>query len=222
MFWRYIRNVWKIREYGEINWSIDNKNEYREFKTISETKEWGMKHYKEWEIKYKKVMKLAKNTVKTSLCTVPIECYCGYSYRRINHFLRNNSDTSEGHYRELADILSIVLCSAPRIPCDLILYRLVNNKFIEELIKQNKQDRPMQEKGFMSTSLIKDIVNEDESYAVENNLLKIYVEQGTIGVYVNAVTNRSEEEMLLLPNMFLGLIILIRIKIVEKQFMNVS
>ncbi len=58
----------------------------------------------------------------------------------------------------------------------------------------------------MSTSLIKDIVDQEESYAAENNLLKIYVEKGTIGVYVNAVTKRSEEEMLLFPNMYLGLI----------------
>lgn len=58
----------------------------------------------------------------------------------------------------------------------------------------------------MSTSLIKDIVNQEEPYATSNNLLKIYEEKGTIGVYVNAVTKRSEEEMLLFPNMYLGLI----------------
>lgn len=75
------------------------------------------------------------------------------------------------------------------------------------MIEQNKQDipTPIQEKGFMSTSLIKDIVNENEAYAAEKNVLKIYVEQSTIGIYVNSVTRRSEEEMLLFPNMHLGL-----------------
>ncbi|MBQ9990562.1 MAG: hypothetical protein IJP31_06430 [Lachnospiraceae bacterium] len=146
--------------------------------------------------------------MKTSLCTAPIECYCGHSYRQINNFLRNGLDSEGNLYREVADILSIVLCHAPRIPCDIVVYRFVNSEFISELIKDNKEDMPfpIQEKGFMSTSLIKDIVNQEEPYATSNNLLKIYVEKGTIGVYVNAVTKRSEEEMLLFPNMYLGLI----------------
>lgn len=207
-FWRYIRKMWKIREYGKINHSVDDKVGYREFKTASEAEEWGMKHYLNWAKQYKKSMKLAENTVKTSLCTAPIECYCGYSYKQINNFLRNGLDSEGNLYRELADILSIVLCNAPKIPCDIVVYRFVNSEFISELIKDNKEDMPfpIQEKGFMSTSLIKDIVNQEEPYATSNNLLKIYVEKGTIGVYVNAVTKRSEEEMLLFPNMYLGLI----------------
>lgn len=58
----------------------------------------------------------------------------------------------------------------------------------------------------MSTSLLKDIANENEPYAAENNLLKIFVPKDTIGIYVNAVTRRNEEEMLLFPNMYLGLV----------------
>ena len=38
------------------------------------------------------------------------------------------------------------------------------------------------------------------------NLLKIYVPKDTVGIYVNAITRRSEEEMLLFPNMFLALL----------------
>ncbi|MZP30092.1 hypothetical protein GTO91_10275 [Heliobacterium undosum] len=192
-------------KYGQLQWTIRNKEEYIEFKNEKEAHEWGMRHYFKWAETYKSVMKLARKTVKTSLYTAPIECYCGYSYRQINDYLRYCSDSGENLYREMADILSIVLCSAPRIPCDLILYRLVNDEFIRNLIEENKRDRPIQEKGFLSTSLIKDIVNQSEPYASEKNLLKIYVKKETIGVYVNSVTRRSEEEMLLFPNMFLGL-----------------
>lgn len=150
---------------------------------------------------------MSKSAVKGSLCEIPIECYCGYSYRQINKFLRYEKDDDYHIYRELADILSIVLCSAPRIPHNLVLYRMVNDEFINMLIEKNKQElpTPMQEKGFMSTSLLKNIANETESYASQNNLLKIFVPKDTIGVYVNAVTSRSEEEMLLFPNMYLGL-----------------
>ena len=122
--------------------------------------------------------------------------------------LRYEKDDDYHTYRELADILSIVLCSAPRIPHNLVLYRMVNDEFINMLIEKNKQElpTPMQEKGFMSTSLLKNIANETESYVSQNNLLKIFVPKDTIGVYVNAVTSRSEEEMLLFPNMYLGLV----------------
>lgn len=194
-------------KYGKLQWSIDNKEKYKEFKNAEEAQVWGMTHYGHWAEQYKNTMKFARNAVKGSLCTAPLECYCGYSYRQINQFMRNDADNEYNTYRELADILSIVLCSAPRIPCNLVLYRLVNEEFIEKLIEANKENTPtpIQEKGFMSTSLLKDITNESEPYAAENNLLKIYVQEETIGVYVNAVTKRSEEEMLLFPNMYLGL-----------------
>ncbi|WP_242870028.1 ADP-ribosyltransferase [Tindallia californiensis] len=195
------------RRYGELHWTIRNKDQYIEFKNEKEARDWGMRHYSKWADTYKKMMELAGNTIKNNLCTAPIECYCGYSYRQINDYLRNGADSDEHLYREMADILSIILCSAPRIPCDVILYRLVSDEFIGNLIEENKRDRPtpIQEKGFMSTSLIKDIVKQSEAYASENNLLKIYVKKETIGVYVNSVTIRNEEEMLLFPNMFLGL-----------------
>ena len=60
----------------------------------------------------------------------------------------------------------------------------------------------------MSTSLLKNIANETESYVSQNNLLKIFVPKDTIGVYVNAVTSRSEGKMLLFPNMYLEFSIL--------------
>lgn len=194
--------------YGELNWTIENKDEYIEFSSSDESQKWGNKHYRIWADAYKKVMYLSKKVMKVGLVDAPIECYCGYSYRQINQYLRNDLDNDFHLYREMADILAMVLCSAPRIPCKLVVFRLVNDEFITRLVEKNKNEHPapIQEKGFMSTSLVKNIVNEEEPYAAENNLLKIYVDKDAIGVYVNAITSRSEEEMLLYPNGFLGLI----------------
>lgn len=196
------------RHYGKLSWSVDNKDEYLSFQNSTDSNLWGMKCYKDWAEQYKKIMYTSKSVVKESLCSAPIECYCGYKFRQINEFMRYKKDDEYHTYRELADILSIVLCSAPKVPNNLVLYRMVNDEFINRLIEKNKQELPVpiQEKGFMSTSLIKDIANQTESYASQNNLLKIFVPKDTIGVYVNAVTSRSEEEMLLSPNMFLALI----------------
>lgn len=91
------------------------------------------------------------------------------------------------------------------------------------LVEQNRKARPIQEKGFMSTSLLKMITNEEESYVAMDNMLKIFVPRNTIGVYVNVVTRRNEEEMLLFPNMFLGLISYPYIdEEIGKKFLNVS
>ncbi|MFG6326268.1 MAG: ADP-ribosyltransferase [Lachnospiraceae bacterium] len=151
---------------------------------------------------------MSKTAIKGNLCGAPLECYCGYSYRQINKFLRYEEDDDYHTYREMSDILSIVLSSAPRISHDVVLYRIVNDEFINMFIEKNKQtlSTPIQEKGFMSTSLLNSIANENEPYASEKNLLKIFVPKNTIGVYVNAVTSRSEEEMLLFPNMYLALV----------------
>lgn len=197
-------------KYGNLNWNVEDKDSYYEFHDRAEIKEWGENIYGEWAKRYKVIMGNAAPLVEKSCTTSPLEYYCGYSYRNINQYLRerNGKDDRCDNDAVIADILKIVLCSAPRIPHNLILYRIVNDNFINALIINNKMEQysPALEKGFMSTSLLQEIVNEKEGYARYKNLLKIYVPQNTVGVYVNAVTKRKEEEMLLLPNMQLGLI----------------
>lgn len=204
----WITKMINEKRYGKLCWHIDGKDNYVDFKSREEAWDWGMLHYKAWAEQYRKIMLASQKIVKNSFITAPLECYCGYSYRQINSFLRNGDNSEHSIFQEVADILMMVLCSAPRIPHNLVLYRMVNDTFIDMLIEKNKQDlpAPIQEKGFMSTSLLKDIANEQESYAKENNLLKIFVPKDTMGVYVNSVTKRSEEEMLLIPNMYLGLV----------------
>lgn len=193
--------------YGEINWPIENKEAYREFKTMQEAEKWGMKYYKDWADAYQNTMRQAETTIKDPLFAATIECYCGDMYKTINNYLRNETDNENNFYREMTDIMMIVLCSAPRIPENIVLYRLVENEFANELIERNKETKhtPIKENGFMSTSLLKDIVTVEENYARYKNLLKIYVEAGTKGIYVNAITRRREEEILLFPGMYLGL-----------------
>jgi hypothetical protein len=195
-------------KYGELNWTISNKSIYKKFDDSEETETWGRRIYKDWGIQYKEVMHSAKVIITSGLISAPIECYCGYAYREVNEFLRHEVDNESNTYREMAELLSIILCSAPRIPCDLIVYRLVCDEFIQEMINKNKSEypTPIQEKGFMSTSLLKNIVNEQRAYNNHKNLLKIYLDKNSIGIYVNAITRRSEEEMLLFPNSYLGMI----------------
>lgn len=56
----------------------------------------------------------------------------------------------------------------------------------------------------MSTSLTKDIAFHEE-YAQNHMLLKIYVNKGIVGTYVNTVTKRNEYELLLQNNLYIRL-----------------
>ena len=215
-------------KYGELNSTIEDKSKYKEFLTVEECRKWG-EYYSNWAIKYKEVMSLTeKIKTKHSLETETVECYCGYSYRQINEFLRFGHDSDTKLYDKMSDILTMVLCSAPKISSNMVVYRVVNKYFIDEMIHKNKTSNPtpIQEKGFMSTSMLKNIVNNYGDASGEFCLLKIYVPKDTVGVYVNAITKRDEEEILLAPNNYLSLIEYpyydkgYKIKIFECQLIN--
>lgn len=90
------------------------------------------------------------------------------------------------------------------------------NKYYSEWAKKYINDMKMakriikesiiQEKGFISTSLLFDIVKTDEAYSNYSNMLKIYVQANTIGIYVNNFAERREYEMLLFPGGYFKLI----------------
>ncbi len=185
--------------------ALKDRDKYIEFTTFRQAEEFGKDNYEEWGKCYKTIMHLAGNYTSGSCCSIPIEAYCGNQYEKINSYLRNDSDNECNTYREISDILSIILCSAPRIPDNIVLYRAVCDEFIEKLIEENNDIGQIQEKGFMSTSMTLDIAS-NTRFKDNINVLKLYVPKGTIGCYVNVICKRSEEEMLLVPKLFLEMI----------------
>ncbi|WP_455810391.1 ADP-ribosyltransferase [Clostridium butyricum] len=201
-----MKNIFKEMRYGKITNNIVCSN-YIEFKDEVQAESWGKKYYSNWGNSYKNAMKVAGKIIEDNHVTKPIEYYCGEAYKWINSYLRFKVDKSDSNiYSEVSNILAITLSMAPRIPEDIIVYRMVCDEFICELIRNKKRDVPTQEKGYLSTSLTKNIVNSKEYYSNHKNLLKIYVKANTVGIYVNEVTNRSENEILLSPNGYLKLI----------------
>lgn len=205
---RWITNMKNKYIYGDLYSTIDDKSRYKEFLTVEECREWG-DYYSNWAKRYKEIMSLFEKIKENHTSeTAPIECYCGNSYREINEILRSGYNSDKHLYDKMVDILIMTLCSAPKIKDNIVVYRLVNDAFIKELIGNNKlsDSIPTREKGFMSTSLLKDIVNIYSDGGSGLYLLKIYVPKDTVGIYVNTVTRRDEEEILLAPNNYLRLI----------------
>ncbi|NFI55906.1 hypothetical protein FDA48_05880 [Clostridium botulinum] len=191
--------------YGKMNNDIIS-SDYIELINDKVAKKWGEKYYYEWGKHYIKSMNVAKNVLKSSLMASIVEFYCGHSHIHINKYLRFGIDESK-IYEEMSHILIITLSTAPRVPNNIIVYRLVCDEFIHELIKRNKKGLPTQEKGFISTSLTKDIIkNSNEPYSDHKNMLKIYVKSNTVGIYVNVIAERNENELLLCPNGYFRLL----------------
>lgn len=187
---------------GYKNMDID-KTQYKVFNSKEEAKNWGELHYKDWKEQYNSILSEMKYDDNKVCYHDAIEFYCGYTYRDINKYLRNNkNDTSESKYiREYTDMLMLILYLSPRIEENIVLYRLVSEKFIEELLKNDIKGTPATESGFVSTSLFTGITKiKGESYSNCNNLLKIYAEKGNVGLYTPIFAGRSEAEMLLPPN----------------------
>lgn len=187
---------------GHNNMNID-KTQYRIFNSKEEAKEWGETHYKDWKEYYNSLLSEMEYDYNKTRYYNAIDFYCGYTYHQINEYLRNGkNDTSESKYiREHTDMLTLILYLSPRIPENIVLYRLVCKEFSEKLLQGDVKGFPVTELGFVSTSLSADITKiKGESYSNCNDLLKIYVEKGNVGLYTPVFAGRVETEMLLPPN----------------------
>lgn len=196
------------RKYGEIIPMQKAKEDYREFMDRNEASSWGESIYKEWAKKYKETMRKADESVNDPLYTSVLECYLGNMYRDINQVLRNNDQ--ENIYSKLTDLMKIVVCSAPRIPENIVVYRKVDNHFTEMLVRANKTGAGsvFQEKGFMSTGLVaKTLIDrKGEVFSEYKNMLKIYVDKETKGFYADVINSRDEQEMVIYPNSYLRMV----------------
>ncbi|MFR3835571.1 MAG: ADP-ribosyltransferase [Eubacterium sp.] len=184
---------------------LNDPENYREFKTIDEAEQWGRSLYDSWGKKVKdfeREKKLSGLFEDGSWAYTPIEYYCGWDYQKINTYYRTGNEMIEDKCKYRAVRMSEELLQAPRIPENIVVYRYVNEECINELLRATKFNESKQfcEKGFMSTSLVKEIAKDAPDNSV---LLKLYVSKATVGAYVNSVVRRNEYEMLLQNKLFL-------------------
>lgn len=118
---------------------IIGKENYKEFENKEESQKWGKIYYSDWGEKYTNLMKSVKDKLSMKIFEIPVESYCGNTYSSINCYLRNDIHSTSNYEREISDMLIIAIHSAPRIPNDIIVYRLVSDNFIKHLIENNKR-----------------------------------------------------------------------------------
>lgn len=184
--------------------------QYREFENERMAALWGEQHYGEWSREYKHNIKAIEAFIK-NIAFNPVGCYCGYDFKPINNYLRGVKErgtTIADVHKDMVKILSVLLAFAPKVPENIIVYRLVSEIFANKLLSSKGMERVCDE-GFISTSLTKNIINAPEHfgrYTGEQNLLKIYVMRGTSAVYTAKIIDSNpndiddEQEMLFLPS----------------------
>lgn len=90
-----------------------------------------------------------------------------------------------------------------QIPDNIIVYRYINIGLLKEICPSYPPTKGMiiQDKGFMSTTLIRKSVNSYRAGRNQNILLVISVPSGTKGTYVGHLKDAlSEYEVILAPN----------------------
>lgn len=189
---------------GTIEYSLKGKDKYMTFTSDEQATAWGYSHYKDWAEEYKVQTRNAERIFYGEYSM--IEYYCGYIYKSMNAYLRGEEcGLTKEHVNHMVSLLTLHLCQAPCIPDDIVVYRVVSNEFANKLFNDNKNDLPTFEKGFMSTSLL-DNIAANGKFAGDKYLLKIYIPKGTVGIYVNPITPRTEQEVLIAPNRQLAMI----------------
>ena len=195
----------QVQRYGKLNDVIDS-SKYEEFVDGKKASDWGKELYSDWAATYSKNIRILKEVFPKSSCIDSISCYCGYMYKGMNEFLRDRKDSEANLYREMAHIMALEMCNAPRIDKNLVVYRCVDSKVIDDLIVQNKNGSAYQEEGFLSTSLLKKTITSNPEFNSFENVLKIYVEKNEIAIFADVLNNRNEKEMIFLPKCFIRLI----------------
>lgn len=202
-----IKDNSNILKYGDIQ-PIADPASYHEFTSMKEADEWGKEKYSDWAESYKEIFLITAQYKEGSILHVvdPVDMYLGYEYERINDYLRTGepADSDYNIRIRISNLIMAISC-APVIGQKIVLYRQVPAKMIEEMIGRNKgtNQLPYQEKGFMSTSLLK--TSCAKSCGNSEYMLKIYVEDfcPIHAIYANVIRGRDEAELLLPPGLFM-------------------
>lgn len=133
-----------------------------------------------------------------------LNCYTGNANTPINRYLRSNMNIQELDYiYDIYQEISVKFANY-QIPDNVVVYRYISNSLLKFMCPSYPPRKGMilQDKGFMSTTLIKNSIRDFRSshYGL-NILLEISIPAGTNGIYVGHLESTLPEyEIILAPN----------------------
>lgn len=179
------------------NKALGDTDSYRKFQNRAEVCNWGAKYYGAWSKEYLAGFSERDKNRIGWLARQPVENYCGEVFHKINPALWSGKVLPD-QYDEMESLLRKIISSAPHIPGPLIAYRLENDNILALVEASLKSGKPFEYKSYISTSLLTDIMTwTTTTYSDRDALLKLYIPEGTPGIYVDGICNREESELIL-------------------------
>lgn len=228
---RYVGIFYLIRryidkcKYGKIHSDSINKSDYTEFDS-HQYMVWGKKHsgtyLKKLEDKHKEAIEYYCGYGSRDI-NYYLRCIKsndkGFNTKELWINMARSPDCKNcphGRYttdppivevKNQLDNLIDALSKASPINDNIVVYRAVDKTFIDILIRSNKYSScgSFVEKGFLSTSLDIDIVK-SKCNKEDRDILKIFIPNGSIGIYIDEIKSRGEAEFLLGPGHRISLI----------------
>lgn len=180
---------------------------YKEFESSDEGNNWGWKYFGD-------VLTPNENPAFES-----VFFYTGSMSRKWNKILRRNPSIESGQFENTAksefvgdtdQIRRIIevnsLLQNHNIPENIVVYRYTDKKVVKKLCSTHilREGMHFKDKGFLSTTLVSDLLLGFAQKHSCNCLMKIYVPKGTRGAYVSIkhpLAKLNEQEILLAPNL---------------------
>ncbi len=180
---------------------------YKEFQTSDEADAWAWANYAD-----------VLTPSKDNTAYMSVFYYTGSMSRNWNSVLRHHPSIENGEFEESAkgefcpdgeQICRIkevnTVLRQHTIPENVVVYRYTHKKVLKHLCFPEKIKRLVHfsDKGFFSTTLVKELLVDFANKHACNCLLKIYLPAGLQGAYVslkNPLAKLNEQEILLPPN----------------------
>lgn len=175
-----------------------NKDIFREFHSSQEADEWAIHNFGQWIKDIRASNKLDRNSVAYLLYA-----YSGNMNIIYNRFLRGFKDFDENESKEYSKDIAIIAkeISKFELQDNIIVYRYTNRKWFGYLFQGLKPrvGKMFTDKGFMSTTLVPQLLKEFAKNHRYNCILKLYLPKGTKGAYLKFDNSILNEQEFLLP-----------------------
>jgi hypothetical protein len=180
--------------------SLLDREEYQEFHTSEEAYIWGIHNFGEWV----RELNSRKSKIENSLYNL-LYSYTGNMYKLYNLYLRGLNVFDCDTIRKYSKDTTIIADELRKFQLkeNIITYRYTKKHLFKLLFYPStpKNGLTFTDKGFMSTTLVPNVLKNFAKEHQCNCLLKLYLPKGTKGAYIKFDdSSLNEHEFLLPPN----------------------
>lgn len=178
-----------------------NKKSFREFQNELEASEWALKYYERWI----REIQIDKGNLDPNSIAYLLYVYSGNMNVVYNNFLRGVSEYTKSEIEEYTKGIDTIKKEISKFELqeNIVVYRYTHTKLFRFLFEnfKTKKGKQFTDKGFMSTTLVPELLKSFAKNHRYNCVLKLYLPKGTKGVYIKFDESiLNEQEFLLPPN----------------------